>query len=135
MTRRMVLGAAGLGGAALLFGPSVLLAAPAFAETLPVYDSACPDPTGWATARFSPHAGYPQVGSSDVPTVYANCTNYIAWVMMFKGVPEPTLTNLGDGSQWATQAAGRFAVDDKPKVGSVAQWVGLNHVEIGRAHV
>jgi surface antigen len=89
-------------------------------------NAACPDPTGWAAARWNTNAGYPSNGGT---VDGANCTNYVAWrLMRTGGFTETQVRGLGSASVWDTQAASRgYTVDRVAAVGAVAQWDN-NHV-------
>lgn len=106
---------------------SVLRASPAQAYSLPVWDSDCPDPFGWASARWQPHAGYPPLGTT-LPG--ANCTNYVAFVFIARGAfTGSTFPGLGEASSWAARASAKgFTVNHTPAVGCVAQFVSGDHV-------
>jgi surface antigen len=67
--------------------------------------------------------GFPAKQDTDpVSGVWANCTNYVAFVeSTVYGVPEPKLPI--NATDWATGArADGFTVNQTPTVGSVAQW-------------
>ena len=89
-------------------------------------NAACPDPTGWATERWRPHAGYPSFGG----TVNGmNCTNYVAWRLIRTGGYSTTaVAGLGNAGAWDTGALSKgYTVNRTPAVGAVAQW-DSNHV-------
>lgn len=68
--------------------------------------------------------GYPVDGTG------SNCTNYAAFRLAQRGVPNPG--NLGNGDQWAASAQAKgILVNQTPRLGAVAQWTRINHV----AHV
>jgi surface antigen len=55
-----------------------------------------------------------------------NCTNFSAYRLSRDGVKNPG--NLGNATSWDTNARAKgFAVDQKPRVGDIAQW-NSNHV-------
>ena len=55
-----------------------------------------------------------------------NCTNFSAYRLSRDGVKNPG--NLGNATNWDTNARAKgFAVDQKPRVGDIAQW-NSNHV-------
>lgn len=99
---------------------------PPIASSQPAGWSACSTPRG--TACLSPYGysgqsawGYPVDGTG------SNCTNYVAFRLAQRGVPNPG--NLGNGDQWAGNARAKgIAVDQTPRVGAVAQWTRINHV-------
>jgi hypothetical protein len=55
-----------------------------------------------------------------------NCTNFSAYRLSRDGVPNPG--NLGNAATWDDRARAKgFVVDQRPKVGTIAQW-NSNHV-------
>jgi hypothetical protein len=55
-----------------------------------------------------------------------NCTNFSAYRLSRDGIPNPG--NLGNANTWDDRARAKgFVVDQKPKVGTIAQW-NSNHV-------
>jgi surface antigen len=105
----------------LVAGGIVAATAPAMADT-----SLCSG-TDWSVCvnqGYTDH-GY---GSHDGTSYWGadtghNCTNYVAYVeSTVNGAPSPG-NDLGNASQWATNAAAkRIPVDSTPGQGSVAQW-------------
>lgn len=53
---------------------------------------------------------------------YRNCTDYVAWKLKSLGVADAKVRGLGNGGQWAANAAGRagVTVSNSPTVGSAA---------------
>jgi surface antigen len=53
---------------------------------------------------------------------YRNCTDYVAWKLQSLGVSDAKTRGLGNGGQWAANAAGRagVSVSTTPTVGSAA---------------
>ncbi|MEW1953745.1 IPT/TIG domain-containing protein [Terrabacter sp. NPDC080008] len=92
-----------------------------------------PAPAGWACysratqdciSRFGYYGqrawGYP------VDAWGNNCTNFSAYRLSRDGVPNPG--NLGNAATWDDYARAKgFAVDQRPRVGDIAQW-NSNHV-------
>lgn len=92
-----------------------------------------PAPAGWACysratqdciQRFGYYGqrawGYP------VDAWGNNCTNFSAYRLSRDGVPNPG--NLGNAATWDDYARAKgFAVDQRPRVGDIAQW-NSNHV-------
>jgi hypothetical protein len=114
----------GVSGSTIAF--LTILADISMASAATLTNSNCPDPTGWSDARFDAHAGYPSIGNPE--GLNANCTNYAAWVLMSRGVPEGDLRGLGSGGQWASNAAGRWPVNSTPAVGAIGQATSYGHV-------
>jgi surface antigen len=127
MSRRAAL-SVGIGGTAI----ALLSAFPSTAQalTLPLYDSACPDPTGWSEARDEPHAGYYVIGNDE--GLHANCTNYVAWVLMARGVAENSLKGLGDAKFWAANAQGKWTVNSSPAAGAIGQTTSGDHGHVAQ---
>ena len=92
-----------------------------------------PGPRSWSCysratqtciSRFGYHGqsawGYP------VDAWGNNCTNFSAYRLSRDGIPNPG--NLGNAATWDDRARAKgFVVDQKPKVGTIAQW-NSNHV-------
>jgi surface antigen len=102
----------------------------------------CAGYTACSIGGYSTH-GYEYAEGTMWWRMYAgdNCTNYAAYVeSQIYGVPEPAGL-LGDGGQWAANAAAQgIPVDTTPTVGSVAEWDadtpsmgGYGHVAIVEA--
>ncbi|MEO8095396.1 MAG: FG-GAP-like repeat-containing protein [Pseudolysinimonas sp.] len=89
-------------------------------------NSGCPDPSGWSSARWQAHAGYPSNGGT---VDGANCTNYAAWrLIATAGLSSSMVSGLGNASTWDSRAKTKgFLVNKIPAVGAVAQW-DANHV-------
>jgi surface antigen len=76
-----------------------------------------PDTTpGWTIATTHSARGY----------TYRNCTDWVAWRLEQFGVPEALVRGLGNGGQWAANAAGRggLTVTSTPQRGDAAVQVG-----------
>jgi surface antigen len=109
---------------------TLVAAMPATAATSGVItsctNSGCPDPTGWSSARWDAHAGYPSNGGTKDGM---NCTNYVAWRLInTAGMSSSSVSGLGNASTWDSRAKTKgYKVDKVPAVGAVAQW-DSNHV-------
>ena len=92
-----------------------------------------PAPTGWkcysrATQDCIERFGYygQRAWNYPVDPWGNNCTNFSAYRLSRDGVKNPG--NLGNATNWDTNARAKgFAVDQKPRVGDIAQW-NSNHV-------
>jgi surface antigen len=76
-----------------------------------------PDTTpGWTDATTHSPRGYN----------YRNCTDWVAWRLEQFGVPEALVRGLGNGGQWAANAAGRagLTVSSTPRRGDAAVQIG-----------
>jgi surface antigen len=64
-----------------------------------------------------------------------NCTSYVSYRLATAGAAEPWHT-MGNANQWDERGRGKVPVDDRPAVGSVAQWEGGTRLAPGdRGHV
>jgi surface antigen len=130
LSRRTLISAAVGGAGVIMLGgvinPEAALAA--VGGTIVSYDDNAPDPTNWRAARYSGHAGYPAwSGKYDSQGnkigTERDCTNYVAWRLMFNGMPEPQVPQLGGAGQWDHYARLQgIPVNSTPAVGAVAQW-------------
>ncbi|GAA2478272.1 IPT/TIG domain-containing protein [Terrabacter carboxydivorans] len=92
-----------------------------------------PAPTGWtcysrATQNCIQRFGYygQRAWGYPVDAWGNNCTNFSAYRLSRDGVVNPG--NLGNATDWDTSARAKgFAVDQRPRVGDIAQW-NSNHV-------
>jgi hypothetical protein len=92
-----------------------------------------PAPTGWscysrATQNCIERFGYygQRAWNYPVDDWGNNCTNFSAYRLARDGVKNPG--NLGNATNWDTNARAKgFAVDQRPRVGDIAQW-NSNHV-------
>ena len=92
-----------------------------------------PAPAGWACysratqdciERFGYHGQ--RAWNYPVDPWGNNCTNFSAYRLSLDGVRNPG--NLGNATTWDTSARAKgFAVDQRPRVGDIAQW-NSNHV-------
>jgi surface antigen len=71
---------------------------------------------GWTVATTHSPRGYS----------YRNCTDWVAWRLEQFGVPQGLVLGLGNGGQWAANAAGRagLSVSSTPRRGDAAVQIG-----------
>lgn len=108
--------------AALVAALMIVGVRPALADSYPCQgtsDSTCVN-AGYTDHGYAANSGT-SWWSEDTGV---ECTNYVAFVeKTVNGAPTPSPDNLGNGSQWATNAGNDgFTVNNIPVVGSVARW-------------
>jgi surface antigen len=71
---------------------------------------------GWSVVTTHSPRGYS----------YRNCTDWVAWRLQNRGVPNAFVRGLGNGGQWAANAVGRSGVrvTTTPAVGDAAVQIG-----------
>lgn len=89
-------------------------------------DYGCVDGTGYRGQSYW-GANYGRVGH--------NCTSYVSYRLAVAGASQPWFT-MGNADEWNDKGRGKVPIDDRPTVGSVAQWEGGTRLAPGaRGHV
>lgn len=122
---KIIVTAVAIGGVAVAFAPLAANAAQPVQPPSTALTQPAPGPTAEQLQRARQQlARYTAASDTSYWTMAPghNCTNYIAWRLIQRGMPR-NITWLHNASEWAHEArAHDVPVNQVPSVGAIAQW-------------